>query len=63
MILINWQKKLRRVKMTEISKIKKLLKGKTKEEKIKFCNQCLEEPNKYRPERVFALKEYLQILQ
>lgn len=44
--------------MTEIFKIKKLLKGKTKEQKIEFCNQCLEEPNKYRQERIFALKEY-----
>jgi len=49
--------------MTEINEIKKLLEGKTKEQKIEFCNQCLEEPNKYRPERVFALKEYLQTLQ
>ena len=48
--------------MVEIYKIKKLLKGRSRGEKIEFCNQCLEEPNKYRPERIFALKEYLQEL-
>ncbi len=48
--------------MDEIKKIKKLLKGKSKEEQIEFCNQCLEEPEKYTSHRIFALKEYLQIL-
>jgi hypothetical protein len=38
--------------------IKKLLNGKTINDKIEFCNQCIEEPEKYTEERIFALKEY-----
>ena len=49
--------------INEIKQIKILLKGKTKKEKIEFCNQCLEEPEKYTNHRRFALKEYLQILE
>ncbi len=48
--------------MDEIKIIKKLLEGKSKEQKIEFCNQCLEEPEKYIPHKIFALKEYLQII-
>ena len=48
--------------MEEIKIIKKLLEGKSKKQKIEFCNQCLEEPEKYTPHRIFALKEYLQTL-
>ncbi len=38
--------------MDEIKIIKKLLEGKSKEQKIEFCNQCLEEPEKYTPHRI-----------
>lgn len=42
--------------------IDNLLSGKTNQEKITFCNQCLDEPNKYTKIRIFALKEYLNNL-
>lgn len=46
--------------MNHYNEIEKLMKGKSAMDKIVFCRQCLEEPLKYTPERIFALKEYLQ---
>lgn len=48
--------------LDHFKQIDNLLLGKSNKEKIKFCNQCLEEPNKYTNERIFALKEYLNNL-
>ena len=50
------------IKMSDYNQIEKLLKDKTRQEKVEFCNQCLEEPEKYTKERIFALKEYLNNL-